>query len=388
MMTPSSTRPILPVDYATLSNEEGFGIHYQDIDTPALLVDLDRLEANIARMSELAGKYGVNLRPHTKTHKCPEISQMQLAAGAAGITCAKLGEAEVMAAAGIDDILIANEIIGEPKFKRLIELNRNVKLCVAVDSRVGARMLNDALQAAGQTLDVVLEINCGQNRAGVLPGEQALDLARDIVPLPHLRLRGLMTHGGHSYHAKTEAEVKTIGIHEGTVMVETAELLRQNDIPVETVSVGSTPTAKYCASVDGVTEIRPGTYVFNDLTQTNLFACTLEECALSVLATVTSHPAAERVIVDAGKKALTSDEAVRHGSHDGFGYIAEKDAPLARLSEEHGVIESDADFAIGEKVRIIPNHVCVVVNMFDEMAGIRNGQVENMFRIAGRGKTQ
>lgn len=311
---------------------------------------------------------------------------MQLAAGAAGITCAKIGEAEVMAAAGIDDILIANQIIGEQKFKRLIELNRSVKLCIAVDSVFGCRSLNAALEQAGQTIEVMVEINCGQNRAGVLPGEEALNLARKIVQLPQLKLRGLMTHGGHSYHATSEAAVKKIGLHEGAVMVETAELLRQNDIAVETVSVGSSPTVEYCSSVEGVTEVRPGTYVFYDLTQINLFACRLEDCALSVLATVTSHPAAERVIVDAGKKALTSDAAVRHNGDSGFGYLPEKDATLARLSEEHGVIETDAHFDIGEKVRIIPNHVCVVVNMFDEIAGIRNGRVERTFKIAGRGK--
>lgn len=359
---------------------------YQKLDTPALLIDLNRLKANIRGMSSFAKSKGVDLRPHTKTHKCPAIARMQLEAGAVGITCAKIGEAEVMAAAGLDDILIANQIIGEQKFERLLALERKVKLGVAVDSVFGARSLNAALAETGQALDVVIEINSGQNRCGVLPGEPALELAKEIAQFPQVRLRGLMTHGGHSYHGASKEEIEEIGTQEGTVMVKTAELLRQNGFEVETVSVGSTPTARSCGSVEGVTEIRPGTYAFNDLTQTTLFAATLEDCALSVLATVTSKPALDRVVVDAGRKALTSDPFGRSGADGGYGLIPDREIHISRLSEEHGVIDTDAPFEIGEKVRIIPNHACVVVNMFDEMYGIRDGVVERTFEIAGRGK--
>jgi D-serine deaminase-like pyridoxal phosphate-dependent protein len=346
------------------------------------------LEANISNMAAFAKSQGVHLRPHTKTHKCPEIAKMQMEAGAVGITCAKIGEAEAMAAAGLHDILIANEIIGEIKFKRLIELSKQVKLCVAVDSVFGAQSLNSAFEQANRTLEVVIEINCGQNRCGVLPGEDALKLAKEIVQFNHLRLRGLMTHAGHVYHQTTREGVQKVGLHEGKIMVETAELLRKNDIPVEVVSTGSTPTAKYCGSVKGVTEIRPGNYVFYDLTQIDLFSCTLQDCALSVLATVSSRPTENRTVIDAGKKALTPEplrgaEKIGGG---GFGFIQEKNATLTHLSEEHGVIESQVDFEIGEKVRITPNHACVVVNMFDELYGIREGQVEKVFKIEGRGK--
>ncbi|MFQ5483048.1 MAG: alanine racemase [Nitrospinaceae bacterium] len=234
--------------------------------------------------------------------------------------------------------------------------------------------------------DVVIEINSGQNRAGVLPGDQTLQLAQEVAGLKHLNLRGLMTHGGHSYIQTSEEAIKKIGLQEGRVMVETARLLRQNRIPVETVSTGSTPTARYCGSVTGVTEIRPGTYVFNDLTQIDLFACTLKDCALSVLATVTSRPAANRVVLDAGKKALSSEPAGRAGKKGGYGFIPEKSKVISRLSEEHSVIETDTDFDIGEKVHIIPNHACVVVNLFDEMYGIRNDRVEKVFKIEARGK--
>ncbi|NIR50176.1 D-TA family PLP-dependent enzyme [candidate division KSB1 bacterium] len=361
-------------------------MHYQELDTPALLIDLDRMEANLNRMASVAKKCSVDLRPHTKTHKCPEIAKMQSDAGAVGITCAKLGEAEVMAEAGLDDILIANEIIGTKKFERLKDLSKKARLCVAVDSIYGAESLNAALEQDGQTLDVVIEINCGQNRAGLLPGKPALDLAQKIGQLKHVNLRGLMTHGGHSYNESSKEGIQKIGQHEGSVMVETAELLRKNGIEVETVSTGSTPTAQYCGSVDGVTEIRPGTYIFYDLTQIDLFACALKDCALFVLATVTSHPAPDRIILDAGKKALTSDPASRSGGKGGYGFLPEKNSLIRRLSEEHGIIESDAEFEIGEKVRIIPNHACVVVNMFDEMYGIRNSQVEKVFTIEGRGR--
>ncbi len=361
-------------------------MQFQELDTPALLIDLDRMERNISKMAEFARQQGIDLRPHTKTHKSPEIAKLQLTAGAVGITCAKISEAEIMAAGGLKDILIANEIIGAQKLKRLIELAKKVKLGVAVDSEFGAASLNNALEQVQQTLDVVIEINCGQNRAGVLPGEAALELAKRIVDGSQLNLRGLMTHGGHSYNETTKEAIAEVGIHEGTVMVQTADLLRKNGIQVETVSTGSTPSAKYCGAVEGVTEIRPGTYVFYDLTQTELFACAPEDCALSVLATVTSTPAANRVIVDAGKKALTSDPRGRAGQNGGFGFIPEKGVSINKLSEEHGVIQTDLKFEIGEKVWIIPNHACVVVNMFDEMHGIRNGQVEKVFRIEGRGK--
>jgi len=361
-------------------------MHISELDTPALLVDLDRMEKNIVTMVKTARANKVLLRPHTKTHKCPAIAKQQLAAGATGITCAKIGEAEVMVDAGLTDILIANQIIGELKFKRLIQLTQRTKICVAVDSEYGATTLNGALAAANSTIDILVEINCGQNRAGLLPGAPVLDLVKKIGALPQLNFKGLMTHGGHSYNLTTKAEIEKTGLEEGRVMVETANLLRENSIRVETVSAGSTPTAKYCATVPGITEIRPGTYIFCDRTQVELFACEHEDCALSVFTTVTSTPAEDRAIIDAGKKVLTSDPAGRTGRNSGYGLIQEKNVEIAGLSEEHGIIRSDAKFQIGERVRVTPNHVCVVVNMFDKMYGIRNEQVEKTFKIAGRGQ--
>ncbi len=359
---------------------------YSELDTPALLIDLDRMERNISGMADLARRHIVALRPHTKTHKCPDIAKIQIENGAVGITCAKIGEAEVMVRAGVTDIVIANEVIGEQKYRRLLALLDKANVCVAVDSEFGANGLNAALAAANLKIDVMVEVNCGQDRSGVLPGEHTLQIARYVQGLPQLRLRGLLTHGGQAYNKGSIAEIAEVGQHEGQVLVETADLLRKNGIEVSTVSVGSTPTVNYCSSVPGVTEIRPGTYVFNDLTQVELFASKIKDCALSVLATVTSKPAADRVILDTGKKSLTADTAGRLGHAKGFGLIPAKNTVISRLSEEHGVIISETDFTIGEKVRIIPNHACVVVNMFEAMYGVRGQEVERTFTVAGRGK--
>lgn len=363
-------------------------MHFSELDTPALLIDLDRMEHNLARMAALAKQNSVKLRPHTKTHKCPEIANMQVAQGASGITCAKLGEAEVMAAAGLNDILIANEIIGEQKYHRLLALAKPAKICIAVDSEFGATTLNRALSEADQKLEVVIEINSGQDRGGVAPGGETLKLAQTISELDNLKLRGLMTHAGQAYNQTSAEGMAQVGAHEGGIMVATAKLLQHNGIEVKEISVGSTPAARYSAAVEGVTEVRPGTYIFNDLTQVDLESCAINDCALTVLATVTSRPTSSRTIVDAGRKTLTSDPPSRSGRSQGYGLIPTQNTVIARLSEEHGVIDSEAPFEIGEKVRIVPNHVCVVVNMFDEMYGIRNEMVEKTFRIAARGKLQ
>jgi len=359
-------------------------MHLKDIDTPALLVDLDRLEDNLVRMKNLAENNNVHLRPHTKTHKSPEIAKMQIEKGANGITCAKISEAEIMAEAGLDDILIANEIIGAIKHRRLIDLAENIKLCVAVDSLFGIQTLAAAFSAAERQIEVVIEINCGQDRCGVAPGPQVLELAVEIQRQRGLQLRGLMSHGGHAYNQNGQAEIEKVGLAESNTIVDLAELLRSNDIEVNTLSVGSSPAAQYCAAVPGITEIRPGTYVFNDRTQVALQACATENCALSVLATVMSKPTASRAVIDAGRKVLTSDMA-RPGEGAGFGWVVEKNSTVTRLSEEHGMIDADAKFEIGEKVNVIPNHVCVVVNMLNKIYGVRNGNVEHIFEVAGRG---
>ena len=355
-----------------------------DLDTPAVLIDLDRLERNVARMAEKARAAGVALRPHCKTHKLPEVARMQLNAGARGITLAKVGEAEVFAAQGFDDIFLAYPIVGAQKARRLLALADRVRLAVGADSVAGARTLADAFAAAGRQLDVMLKIDVGLHRAGVLP-EQALALAQQLVDLKGLRLRGIFTHAGQGYGCETTEALAGTGHHEGDSMAAVARELRGAGLPCDVVSVGSTPTALF-AMRPGVTESRPGTYVYYDASEVSLGVCTMDDCAISVLATVVSTPAADRAVLDAGSKTLSND--ILRPKASGNGWIVGRESRLQRLSEEHGVVGvvPGESFTVGERVRIIPNHACVVSNLVDSVYAVRGGQVEAEWRVAARGR--
>lgn len=363
-------------------------------DTPVVVVDLDKLETNIREMAEFAREAGVSLRPHIKSHKTVEIARKQMAAGAVGVTVAKLGEAEVMVEAGISDILIAYQVVGEVKLRRLMDLMGRATITVAVDTLPGARMLAEAARGRGRHVPVVVEVNSGLDRCGVLPGEETLCLVRQLLELPELIFKGLMTHAGQAYGASSPRQVAEIGRHEGEVMVATAGLLRKSGIPVETVSVGSTPTVKTSGRVKGVTEIRPGNYVFYDAIQHGLGVAPLERCALSVLATVISRPAPGRAVIDAGSKTFALDKGA-HGTAvvQGFGVV--KGLPgwqLTRLSEEHGILEDAAKMErepeAGEVLEIIPNHACPVVNLTDRVLVVRSGKAVDEWRVAARGRVR
>ena len=278
----------------------------EGLSTPSVLVDLDILERNIARMAARAREAGVRLRPHAKTHKCPEIARLQRAAGAWGLSVAKVGEAEVFADAGFDDLFVAYPVVGEDKGRRLVTLAERVRLAVGADGVDGARTLAAPFRAAGRALDVLLKVDVGYGRVGVLP-EHAVELARQIVEMPGLRLRGVFTHAGHGYLAETKTAVDEIAAQEGGRLAATVADLRAAGFPVEEVSVGSTPTAAVAMRVPGVTECRPGNYVFHDASQVALGTCGIEDCALTVVATVVSVPAPDRAVVDAGSKTLSSD---------------------------------------------------------------------------------
>ncbi len=363
----------------------------QELDTPCLVVDLDRLERNIEEMAAYAQARGLALRPHLKTHKTAEIAQLQRRAGVVGFTCAKLGEVEALADAGVlDDVLVAYEIVGEQKIARLLALLDRLRVTVAVDSVAVAEPLSRAVTAAGKVLDVLIEVDTGLQRAGVEPGEPALRLAREIVQMPGLRLRGLMTHEGHVARARSSEELAAIARAAGEAMVATAELLRRHGVPVEVVSVGSTPAAFATTQVDGITEMRPGTYVFYDAAAFRFGRIGPERVALRVLATVISRPAAHRVIIDAGSKTLTSDPAPPDRA--GFGYIVEyPHATIVRLNEEHGIVEFPPGSpvpAVGDRVEIIPNHVCPVVNLQDELFAVRDGRLIGAWRVVARGRVR
>jgi len=355
--------------------------------TPAVVVDLDVLERNIRRMAARAREAGVRLRPHAKTHKSPAIGALQRAAGAWGLSLAKVGEAEVFVDAGFDDVFLAYPTVGEDKARRLLALADRARLAVGVDSVDGARSLAETFRAAGRTLDVMLKVDVGYGRVGVLP-ERAAAVAVEVAELAGLRLRGVFTHAGHGYLAENKECVDGIARLEGERLVETAARLREAGLGEGEVSVGSTPTAAVAMRVPGVTECRPGNYVFHDASQVALGTCSLEDCALTIIATVVSVPAPDRAVVDAGSKTLSSDPL--RPKPRGHGRILGRDSFVEKLSEEHGVIavaEGEA-FRVGERVRILPNHACVVANLHDQLVGVSQDKVETVLRIAARGRVR
>ena len=362
-------------------------IPLEDLDTPAVVVDLDVLEANVRRMADRARETGVRLRPHAKTHKVPEVGRLQLAAGATGISLAKVGEAEVFAAAGFDDVFLAYPVVGAEKGRRLLALSDRLRLAVGADSVEGAASVGSAFHAAGRRLDVLLKVDCGYHRVGIAP-EKAAETARRLANLPGIALRGLFTHAGHAYHATTPADVAAIARQEGEILTAAAEAVRAEGLAVTEVSVGSTPTSRVAMSVAGVTECRPGNYVYHDASQVSLGTCAIEDCAMTVIATVISVPAADRAVLDCGSKTLSSD-ALRPRPA-GHGWIYGRTSRIESLSEEHGVVrvEPGETFRVGERVRVLPNHACVVSNLHDRIVLARGDRVEGEWSVAARGRVR
>lgn len=356
-----------------------------ELDTPALIIDWDIMQRNITAMQKVADDAGIKLRPHTKTHKTPLISHLQTRAGAKGITVAKLGEAEVMNAGGIDDLLIAFPLQGASKLERLLYLAERANVRVSLDSRKVAQDISDAAQRRGMRIRVYVEVDIGLGRVGTPHHEGARDFVREIVELPGIEFLGIMTHAGHTYKAKSLEEIQQLGKEEGEWMVETADLIRADGIEVREVSVGSTPTARFSSHIRGVTEMRPGTYVFYDTTQVLKFACTWDDCAQTILATVVvNHP--DRLIFDCGSKTLSSDGAPNglYGTIKGFPHLE-----IWRLNEEHATVRIADDGPlpnIGDKVEIIPNHACAVMNLHDSFVAVSNDEVIGEFEIQARGK--
>lgn len=358
-----------------------------DVETPAVLIDVDIVQRNIDRMAERARAARVRLRPHGKTHKLVEVGRLQLAAGAGGLTLAKTAEAEVFAAAGFEDIFLAYPVVGEDKGRRLLALADRVRLAVGVDSVDGARTLATVFAAAGRRLDVRLKVDVGLHRVGVLP-EQAVSVARQVADLPGLELTGVFTFAGQAYGETSAEGVVAVAQHEGATLAAVADALRGAGLPIREVSVGSTPTARHAMTVAGVTECRPGNYVFNDASQVSLGTCGLEDCAMSVLATVVSAPAPDRAVLDAGSKTLSTDPLRPRA--EGYGWVLGRRGRLSRLSEEHGVVDvaEGERLRVGEKVRVLPNHACVVSNLHDRVLAVRGERVEAEWRVAARGRVE
>ncbi len=359
-----------------------------ELDTPVLVVDRDILDDNIKRMAAIAQDAGISLRPHIKTHKCPAIAHMQLKAGASGITCAKLGEAEVMAQEGINDILVAYPVWGRSKTERLINLHRKISIHISLDSIEVAHALSEAFAAVDRTLDILVEVEIGLGRLGIPIGQPLIIFVRELTDLPGIAFRGLLCHAGHVHGVKNPEDVARVGYDEGEQMVKAAEELRQAGFEVRDISVGATPTVPFSAKIPGVTEIRPGTYAFNDIHMVDIGAATHQQCALKVIGTVISTPCMDRIILDCGGKSLSVD-ATRNG---GFGLLSEhSDIRVTKLYEEHGIIHLDRSkypYKIGDRIEVIPNHACMCVNQWDEIAMVRNGEVETFLPVLGRGKVR
>jgi D-serine deaminase-like pyridoxal phosphate-dependent protein len=358
--------------------------------TPFLYVDLDRMNSNIEGMAAAARGLGVRLRPHAKTHKVPEIARLQIAAGATGIAVAKVSEAEVFADAGIDDVFLAYQVVGPAQLKRLARLARSVHLRCAVDSREGAELLSRAAADAAVELQVLLEIDLGIARTGVPAGAAARELALRVADLRGLRLIGIYGFRGFGAFAEGADSREAWGRAEGEALASAADDLRGIGLPIAEVSAGSTPTALPAASVRGVTEIRPGQYLFGCANVVAQGAMRAEDVALFAGATVISRPADDRAVVDAGTKTLSSDGPWQPGR--GFGYLAsDPSTRVASLWEEHGVLElgeSSRDLRVGDRVAIVPNHVCSAINLHDRLVGIRDDRIETVWTIAARGRVE
>jgi D-serine deaminase-like pyridoxal phosphate-dependent protein len=360
-----------------------------ELDTPALIVDLDVMERNLATMAEYCRQHNLRLRPHTKTHKIPELARKQIESGASGITVAKLSEAEVMLDAGLTDLLIAYPIVGPTKAQRLAGIAERANVTVSLDSEEAARGISAAMSERGTSVGILVELDVGFGRCGVGDEKNALRLAQIVSSLPGLDFRGLMFFPGHFGVEPEERSVLRKQVNE--FLDRCLETFDGAGLPIAVVSGGSTPSRYESDRFHGVNEVRPGTYIFNDRNTVGVSAASLEDCALSVVVTVVSTSVSGHAAIDGGSKTFSSD---RYQAEDGRGFGLIKDDPAAeieRLSEEHGhlnLARSDRRYRVGDRLTIIPNHVCSTVNLHDQIYGVRGDRVETTWQVAGRGKVR
>jgi D-serine deaminase-like pyridoxal phosphate-dependent protein len=356
---------------------------------------------NIARVQALASEAGVRLRPHAKTHKSPIVAKWQLDAGAIGIACAKVGEAEVFVQAGITDIRLPYPV-NPANAPRLLALMDRAAISIIVDHPEVVRGWSDAMRIAGRTLDVLVKVDVGFHRCGIDPQADPLGFIRSVASLPGLKLRGLLSHAGHAYHAASEDDLRAIAQREAETLAGIRTQAGASGIALDEISVGATPTLRFSAGQSGITELRPGNYVYFDRTQVALGAASLDDCALTVLATVVSkHPG--RIVLDCGSKTLTNDQArgisaatgygaVLAGESDALDYAREIDETLTieRLSEEHATVRVTGTTRLepGDRVRVVPNHSCVVSNLVDVVRVVDGDQVIDTLPVAARGRIQ
>jgi D-serine deaminase-like pyridoxal phosphate-dependent protein len=353
----------------------------REIDTPALLIDLELVEQNIARMAAFAREAGVSLRPHCKTHKSPQLAARQIAAGAIGITCQKLGEAEVMAEAGIGGLLVASQIVGPQKIRRLTDLARRADVMVVADDARNLADLAAAAKSAGIRLKLLLEVDTGMGRCGVPPGESALQLARLAGELPGLQFMGLMGYEGHAVLLIDPEERRQKALASLRLLVDTAELLRQNEVPVQIVSSSGTGTFDLGGTFPGITEIQPGSYATMDGRYRQVgvpFAC-----ALTVLTTIMSVPRPSIAVADAGIKSITTEFGLPE-------VVSRPGLEVVRLSEEQALIavREGERLQPGDTIELLPSHGCTTFNLHDQFYALRGAEVEAIWPVAARGRSQ
>lgn len=355
-------------------------MNIHDLDTPALLIDLDIMERNLIRAADYTRGHRLNLRPHIKTHKIPDLARRQLGLGAIGITCAKVGEAEVMLEADPPEVLLAYPVFGERKLGRLMELARKTRVLVALDDLETARPLSRAASEARVEIGVLAEFDAGLHRVGVAT-DRLPALLEGLGALPNLKVRGITCYPGH---------IKSLDEAGHAALEELSATIQKIAASHEIVSGGSTPALFASHKVKGLTEIRPGTYIFNDRNTVAAGACAKEDCAVTIMVTVVSTARSGQMILDGGSKTFSSD---RLSVQDNGTWGEIREAPMARfhkMNEEHGYValENGESFHIGERVRVIPNHVCVAMNLHEVVYGIRGERVEESWPVKARGKLQ
>ena len=361
------------------------GMPLADVDTPALLLDLDAFERNLDRLDQSLAAFKVRVRPHAKSHKCPEIALRQMAHGAVGVCCQKVSEAEAMVEGGVMNVMVSNEVVGAVKLARLAALGKRARVSVCVDDAQNIADLDAAARAAGATLDVLVEVNVGANRCGVNPGQPVVELANRITAAKNLRFAGLHAYQGAAQHARTPAERRNAISKAAQQLRMTLEMLHEYGIKPDIITGAGTGTYLHEAGSGIYNEIQPGSYIFMDADYNRNLdedgkPLRYFEQSLFVWTTVMSHAVAERAVVDAGLKALSVDS--------GMPLVADlPGVEFVRASDEHGVLRLPADtkLRIGDKIRLIPGHCDPTVNLYDWIVGVRGGKVESVWPVTARG---
>ena len=366
---------------------------FVELETPALLIDQEIMMDNLKYMQNYADEQSVQLRPHTKTHKIPTIAKLQEELGAKGITVAKVGEAEVMAKHGLTDIFIANQIVGKSKIERIRKLAETIEISFGIDDLYHVKEIEAVFEGAKKKAQVVVEIEVGENRSGVIEESAFRTLLESIKASKNVEFKGVFSHDGHSYKAENLDECREIFTRSVERTLRFAEIAEEMGLKPKVVSIGSTPSLMQNYEIpDGITEIRPGTYVLMDASQANVIG-TYDRCAATILTTVISKPTAERVITDVGAKGITAQRRSKGITKtDGLGYIKGfDDVHISDVFDEHAIIYNEKfrdQVSIGDKVEIIPNHICPVCNLHEKAYLISNGEVVEELTVECRGKLQ